>query len=308
MSVHTEVALAGLRLRNPLILASGILGSTASLLVRAGSAGAGAVTTKSITKEPRSGFENPVIYELEYGLLNAIGLANPGMDFFKKELKRAKQLLRIPLIASVAGSRPEEYADLAARAEEAGADAVELNLSCPHVKGMGLDVGHDPKLVREIVEAVKGSVNCPVLAKLSPNVTNIVEVGKAAIDGGADVLVAINTVRAMVIDVDSKKPVLSNKYGGLSGPAIHPIAVRCVYELYEAVGDTVPIIGVGGVMDWRDAVELMLAGARAVGIGTALYTYGLKAFKVILKGIVNYVKEQGFRNLMDITGLAHKYS
>ncbi len=305
MYVRTEVQIANLKFKNPLVLASGILGNAASLLIRAERHGAGAVTSKSITKEPRKGFENPVVVELNYGLINAIGLSNPGIDEFEKEIKIAKQFLSVPLIVSVAGKSIEEYVYVAKRAVDAGADAIELNLSCPHVKGLGLDIGQDPSLVQEIVHEVKNSISLPVFAKLSPNVNNIVEIGRAAVEGGADALIAINTIRAMAIDIYHKKPILSNRYGGLSGPAIHPIAVRCVFELYEEMED-VPIIGMGGVTTWEDAIELMLAGASAVGIGTAIYLKGFKVFKDLLNGMIRYSLREGLEALSDLIGLAHR--
>ncbi len=300
-----RIKFAGMTFQNPFVLASGILGVSASLLKRVETAGAGAVTTKTVTRKPRSGYRNPVVVELEYGLLNAIGLSNPGVEEFSKEVAEAKKILSIPLIASVTESSGGEMVELATAMEAAGADAVELNLSCPHVKGHGLELGHDPGVVREVVSAVKSVVKIPVLVKLSPSLPSLVPIAEKAVEAGADGVVAVNTIRAMAIDVDFRRPVLTSVYGGLSGPALHPIAVRCVYEVYEALGD-VPIIGVGGVITWRDAVELMLAGARAVGVGTGIMYRGLEIFRELRKGLEAYMEKYGFTTPEELVGAAHK--
>mgnify|MGYP000624972321 CR=1 FL=1 len=303
--MNMRIKFAGMTFQNPFVLASGILGVSASLLKRVETAGAGAVTTKTVTRKPRSGYRNPVVVELEYGLLNAIGLSNPGVEEFSKEVAEAKKILSIPLIASVTGSSGGEMVELATAMEAAGADAVELNLSCPHVKGHGLELGHDPGVVREVVSAVKSMVKIPVLVKLSPSLPSLVPIAEKAVEAGADGVVAVNTIRAMAIDVDFRRPVLTSVYGGLSGPALHPIAVRCVYEVYEALGD-VPIIGVGGVITWRDAVELMLAGARAVGVGTGIMYRGLEIFRELRKGLEAYMEKYGFTTPEELVGAAHK--
>jgi len=303
--LNMRIKFAGMTFQNPFVLASGILGVSASLLKRVETAGAGAVTTKTVTRKPRSGYRNPVVVELEYGLLNAIGLSNPGVEEFSKEVAEAKKILSIPLIASVTGSSGGEMVELATAMEAAGADAVELNLSCPHVKGHGLELGHDPGVVREVVSAVKSVVKIPVLVKLSPSLPSLVPIAEKAVEAGADGVVAVNTIRAMAIDVDFRRPVLTSVYGGLSGPALHPIAVRCVYEVYEALGD-VPIIGVGGVITWRDAVELMLAGARAVGVGTGIMYRGLEIFRELRKGLEAYMEKYGFTTPEELVGAAHK--
>ena len=301
--VDLSVEVAGMKLRNPLILASGILGITPGTLKRVERAGAGAVTTKTITKEKKSGYGNPVIVELEYGLLNAMGLPNPGVKYFLEEMKEMKKMLEIPLIVSIAGSTPDEYAYLAKIISHAGADAIELNLSCPHVEKTGVEVGSDPDMVYDIVKNVKIASNKPILVKLSAMTPSIVEIGKAAVDGGADGIVAINTIRAMAIDIYARRPILSNKFGGLSGPAIKPIAVRCVYELYEAV--RVPIIGAGGILNWQDAVEFILAGATAVEVGTAIAIRDLNIFREIKEGLIRYMIEEGFNSIKELIGIAH---
>jgi len=298
-----ETEVAGLRLRNPTMLASGILGTTSDILRRAAQSGAGAVVTKSVGPKPREGYPNPTVVEVGCGLLNAVGLPNPGIQAFAEEIRDLGDL-EVPLIVSVYGFSPEEYAEVAEAAVEAGADAVELNLSCPHVKGAGADVGSRPELVSEIVERVKGVVDKPVFAKLTPNVSDIVGLAEAAVEAGADALTAINTLRAMAIDVETARPILSNRIGGLSGPAIKPVAVRCVYELHRELD--VPIIGCGGVTSWRDAVEFMLAGASAVQVGTAVALKGLNIFRLITEGVKSYLERKGYGSVREIVGLSHR--
>jgi len=296
--------LAGLNLANPTMLASGILGYSTETLERIVESGAGAVVTKSVGLKPRNGYANPTIVQASYGLINAMGLPNPGIDEFVKEIREAKTVLNVPLIVSVYGFSAEEYAAVAKKAVDADADAIELNVSCPHVKETGSEIGQNPKILAEAIGKVKACVNKPVFAKLSPNVTNIVEIAEAAAKAGADALTAINTVRAMSIDAETVMPVLSNKIGGLSGPAIKPIAVRCVYEIYKQV--KVPIIGCGGITNWRDAVEFMLAGATAVQIGTAIALKGSSVFKVVTRGIEAYLEKKGFESVEEIVGLSHR--
>ena len=286
------------------MLASGILGYATETLERIVEGGAGAVVTKSVGITPREGYANPTIVQTNCGLINAMGLPNPGIDEFVKEIHEAKNTLNVPLIVSVYGFSTEEYAKVAKKAMNAGADAVELNVSCPHVKETGSEIGQNPKILTEVVEKVKATVDKPVFVKLSPNVTSIAETAEAAVKAGADAITAINTVKAMAIDTETAMPILSNKIGGLSGPAIKPIAVRCVYEIYEQV--KVPIVGCGGVTNWRDAVEFLLAGATAVQIGTAVALKGPNVFKIVAQGIDAYLKKKGFRSVNEIVGLSHR--
>jgi len=297
----TEIA--GLKLANPTMLAAGILGLTGSSLRSVVEAGAGAVVTKSVGLKPREGYPNPTVVQVECGLLNAVGLPNPGIHHFIEEIREAKET-GVPIIVSVYGYSSEEFAEVAKVATEAGADALELNVSCPHVEETGAEIGSDPEFVAEVVREVKKKVDKPVFVKLTPNVANIAEVAKAAVKAGADAITAINTVRAMTIEIETTRPLLANKIGGLSGPAIKPIAVRCVYEVYREVD--VPVIGCGGITTWRDAVEFMLAGASAVQIGTAIAFKGLGVFKSVTKGIDAYVKKKGFSSVKEIVGLANK--
>ncbi|EDY34631.1 dihydroorotate dehydrogenase family protein [Aciduliprofundum boonei T469] len=294
-----DIDIGKLHLKNPLILASGILDESGETMLRIAKNGAGGIVTKSIGKEPREGYENPVVYELPCGLLNAMGLPNPGIENYKDEIKIAKEG-GVPIIGSIFGSNAEEFSYLAKKMEDYGADAVELNLSCPHAKGYGMEVGTDLDLVEEIINSVKRAVKIPVWAKLTPNTNNIVEIAKAA--ENADAFVLINTLKAMAIDIDAKRPVLKNVFGGLSGKAIKPIGVRAVYEVYREVEK--PIIGVGGIENGRDAIEYMMAGASAVEIGTALYTRGIEVFKEIAKEIEEWMNENGYSKISDIVGIA----
>jgi dihydroorotate dehydrogenase (NAD+) catalytic subunit len=303
-SERLRVKLAGLSLANPTMLASGILGYSAETLKGIVEGGASAVVTKSVGLKPRNGYANPTVVQVACGLINAMGLPNSGIDEFTREIKEAKAVLSVPVIVSVYGFSADEYAVVAEKAVEAGADAVELNVSCPHVKETGVEIGQNPKVLAEVVRKVKKVVDKPVFVKLSPNVADIAEIAETAVEAGADVITAINTVKAMAIDIETAKPVLGNKRGGLSGPAIKPVAVRCVYDIYERV--KVPIIGCGGITSWRDAVEFMLAGASAVQIGTAIALKGPNVFKSVAKGIDAYLKRKGFRSVNEIVGLAHR--
>jgi dihydroorotate dehydrogenase (NAD+) catalytic subunit len=237
-------------------------------------------------------------------LVNAVGLPNPGIGEFAKEIRSAKTALDVPLVVSVFGFSAQEYASVARRAVKAGADGVELNVSCPHVKETGSEIGQNPKILTQVIRKVKASVDKPVLVKLSPNVTSMSDIADVSVRAGADALTIMNTVKAMVIDVETTMPVLANMVGGLSGAAVKPIALRHVYDVYEQVD--VPIVGCGGIADWRDAVEFLLAGASAVQIGTAIAEKGLNVFKEVTRGIGLYVKKKGLRSVSEIVGLSHR--
>jgi dihydroorotate dehydrogenase (NAD+) catalytic subunit len=263
------------------------------------------VVTKSVGVEPRPGYPNPTVVQAEAGLINAMGLPNPGISDFAEEISYAKTVVKVPLIVSVFGYTAEEYATVAEKAVRAGADGVELNVSCPHVKDTGHEIGQHPKTLAEVVEKVKASVKKPVIVKLSPNVTDIVEIARTAVRAGADALTAVNTVKAMAIDVDAQMPVLSNVKGGLSGPAIKPIALRCVYDIFEA-DLKVPIFGCGGITIWRDAVEFLLAGASAVQIGTGVALEDPSIFQSVNKGVQAYLQRKGYGSVNEIVGLSHQ--
>jgi dihydroorotate dehydrogenase (NAD+) catalytic subunit len=298
-----SISFAGLELKNPTILASGILGYSAESLNRVVRGGAGAVVTKSVGIQPRVGYANPTVVQAESGLINAMGLPNPGIDVYVEEIRFSKTVLRVPVIVSVFGYSADEYAAVARKAVDAGADAVELNVSCPHVKQTGAEIGQSPKLLSEVVETVKAAVNKPLIVKLSPNVADITVIARAAVEAGADALTAVNTLKAMAIDSETTRPVLSNIKGGLSGPALKPVALRCVYDIAEQFD--VPIIGCGGIVDWRDAVEFFLAGASAVQIGTAV-AESTEVFQAVTKGVEVYLRKKHFGSVKEIVGLAHR--
>ena len=298
-----SVGVAGLKLRNPTLLASGILDETGGSLVRVFKSGAGAVVTKSICLQPRSGYKNPTIVELETGMLNAMGLPNPGIEEYGAEVKKAVKAGAV-VIGSVFGKDEREYGIVAMRFDEYGVSAVELNLSCPHAKGFGLEIAQSAEAVEGFTLAAKEAVKIPVMPKLSPNVTNVALLGEAAERGGADAVVAVNTVKALAISAELRMPILSNKYGGLSGPGIKPVGLRCVYDLYEAVD--IPIIGVGGVTTGLDAVEYFMAGASAIEIGTAIRSRGVGVFRSVCKEIKQFMEKEGFKAVKEMVGLAHE--
>ena len=300
VDLRTEIA--GVRLRNPTMLASGFLDETGGSLLRVFRAGAGAVVTKSIGPEPREGYANPTVVQLDAGLLNAVGLPNPGIEEFTHEIKEALAGNAL-VIGSVYGKDAAEYAKVASRMEEAGVAAIELNLSCPHAKGLGTEIAQSEEAVKEFTRAVKDAVDLPVFPKLSPNVSDIASFAVAAEKGGADGIVAINTVKAMAIAPELRMPILANRYGGLSGPAIRPVGVRAVYDIYDRVD--VPIIGVGGVDSGMAALEYIMAGASAVQIGTALVAGGLGVFEHVTKEMNSVLEDIGFKSVSEAVGVAH---
>ncbi|NJE60440.1 dihydroorotate dehydrogenase [Thermococcus sp. 21S7] len=294
-----EVELFGIRFENPLILASGINDKVPEQWIRAHEEGAGGVVTKSIGIEPRAGYDNPTIVELPYGLINAMGLPNPGWKGFLEMVEG--YTFDFPLIVSIFGGTPEEFAFLAEKLSDV-ADAFELNLSCPHAKGYGMEIGQKPENVYEVVKAVKDATDRPVVAKLTPNIDNITKLGLAAEKAEADAVSAINTLKAIAIDVYARRPVLSNHVGGYSGPGVKPVALRAVYDLARTLD--IPVIGIGGITTWQDAVEFLLAGASALQIGTALSLRGWKVFREINEGIEAYLESEGFSSVREIVGLA----
>ncbi len=302
------VRLCGVPLRNPLILASGILGTEAQLLARVAAAGAGAVTAKSCSLQPRAGHPNPTVLAWEHGLINAVGLANPGVQAEVQELRRAKTLLKpsgAALVASIFADTVENYAQVAARIAESEPDLIEVNISCPNVHDeFGTPFAADPLAAAEVTAAVKEAVGdrVPVLVKLSPNVADIAAVGRAVAGAGADGISAINTLSGMIIDVHARRPILANRTGGLSGPAIRPLAIRCVYEIARAVD--LPIVGMGGVSSGRDAVEMIMAGATAVGVGSAVYQEGPEVFARIRDEMAALMAELGYERVEEMRGAA----
>ena len=299
--------LLGMRLHNPLVLASGIWGTSSALLERAANCGAGAVTAKSCSVEAREGHPNPVTVDWSYGLINAIGLSNPGVDAEVVLLLEAREHLKdtgVPVIASIFGGTVDEFEQVARAVAHAEPHMVEVNISCPNVgHEFGVPFAADADAAAAVTEAVRrGAGGIPISVKLSPNVPDIVRIGQAVVEAGADAITAVNTMPGMLVDADAGVPVLSNKMGGLSGPALKPIALRCVYALAKQL--SVPIIGTGGVTTGRDAAEMLTAGATAVGVGSAVYTRGPQAFSLILEELRTWMKSCGYRSLAEIRGRA----
>ncbi len=301
MEPDLSVEFAGIKLPNPTILASGILGVSGEMLIRVSRAGAAAVVTKSFNRKGREGYRNPSFIEVHGGFLNALGIPNPGMEEMREEVETASRK-GVPVIASVFGFDAEEFAESARMGERGGAIAVELNVSCPHVKEVGVEIGQRPKVVAEVTQTVKSRVHIPVFVKLSPNVTDISEVAKAAESAGADAITAINTVLGTAVDVDSGFPILGGVLGGLSGPTIHPIALRAVYQIRQAVG--IPVIGVGGIEDWKGVVQMMMAGASAVQIGSAITSKGLEVFREVTTGLARFLEQKRYRSVHEIISMA----
>ncbi len=299
--VNLRIMISGISFVHPLLNASGILGSNKESVNLLASMGFSGIVTKTFTKKPRKGYNPPIIIPLEYGFLNAVGLANPGIDKVK-EVIDAVHMRGLPVIVSIGGQDPSDFAYLAGKAEEAGADILELNMSCPHTPGYGIDMTTTDKLLKEIASNVKSIVKIPVWAKLGYS-KRLIKEAEILLSEGIDALVLINTLPGMVIDVYVGKPILSNKYGGLSGPAIHPVAVYSVYKVYQEF--RCDIVGVGGIHDWKTLVEMLMAGARAVQIGSAIISSNDKLLvKRILEDLSKYMEERGFKNINELIGYA----
>ncbi len=293
-----EVKIAGVRMKNPVTTASGTFGSGMEYTDFLDLSRLGAVTTKGVAAEPWKGNPTPRVAEVRSGMLNAIGLQNPGAKVF---LERDLPFLRqfdTAVIVNVCGHTEEEYLSCVEMLSDAeGIDLLEINISCPNVKAGGITFGTDPKGVQHITEAIKARAKQPIIMKLSPNVTSISEIARAAEAGGADALSLINTLTGMKIDIERQSFVLANKTGGMSGPAIHPVAVRMVYEVTRAV--RVPVIGMGGVENAADAVEMLLAGATMVAVGTANFRNPTAAADVV-DGIGEYLLRKGIKNVNEL--------
>lgn len=307
-SVDLRVELAGLTLPGPLVLASGIWGCAAGTLVRAARDGAGAVTAKSCSLEPRVGHPNPTVLDWGAGLMNAIGLANPGAAAERDILRQARAALvplGVALIASVFGHTRADFAAAAQLVAEAEPDIIELNISCPNVEGeFGRPFALDPVAAAGVTAAVRRVYAGRLFVKLSPNAPDIVAVARAVADAGADGLTAVNTLGpGMVIDVRARRPVLANRAGGISGAALRPVALRCVYDIAAAVD--LPIIGTGGVSSGDHALQMIMAGATAVGIGSALYGEGSSAFRRINGELAALMRQEGIARLAEVRGVAH---
>lgn len=267
--------------------------------------GAGAVTAKSTSLAPRTGHNNPTMIGAEHWFLNAVGLSNPGVEEEIKELKKFKEICSAPLIGSIFGGTPDEFAAVAEKISAAPIDFLEINVSCPNVtQEFGSPFAYSASAVETITKKVKEKSRVPVIVKLSPNAWNIADIAAAAEAGGADALTAVNTISGMAIDVRARFPVLHNKQGGVSGPALFPIALKCVYDIYKKV--KIPIIGTGGVNSGEDALAMIMAGASLVGIGSAVYFRGENAFALIAGELEEIMREEGIKTLDEARGVAAK--
>lgn len=301
-----SISYCGVYFDNPFILPSGIFSEKVQYS-QALKAGASAVTWKSLTMSPREGNPLPRVWKYDCGVINSVGLRNPGIDAGISEIDKYKKENPTHLvIVSLFATKVKEFVTLVEKAVTINPKLIELNLSCPNVDDeFGKPLGMEKGAAGEIVKAVKkASGKVPILAKLSPNVTDIGEIAKVCEENGADGIVAINTVGpGMVIDIRNRRPVLGALYGGVSGAGILPITVFCVYEIYKAV--KIPIIGMGGVAKWQDVVEIMMAGASLVGVGTATYMKGMKVYKELKQGLSQYMEKEGLNNINEIVGVAH---
>lgn len=302
METSLITSVGQIHLERPVMLASGILGISLDVFNRLYRSGAGAVVTKSLSREPWEGYPNPTIFSVNGGgWINAVGLSNPGAPNFAKMMETNKD---VPIIVSLVGSIPEDFELMIKEFTNCKVIGFELNLSCPHVAKVGLEVGDDPELVKKIVSAVKRSTNVPIIAKVGLGTANYLDTVGVAIDSGIDAITAINTVRAMAIDVETQQPILSNKFGGLSGTPIKPIALRCVYEISSKYD--IPIIGCGGISTWEDAVEFFLAGASAIQVGSAIGDRWTDVFNEINNGILQYMEKKGIPKIEEMVGRAKK--
>lgn len=302
--VDLTTELAGITLRNPILTCSGTYGFGEEYTAYCPLEALGGITLKGITPLPRLGNPVPRLAETPAGLLNAVGLENPGLEEFLFSYLPKVRKLPTAVIANISGFSLEDYTRMArSLRRDSGLAALEVNISCPNVKHGGMHFGTDPQSAEEVIAAVKAETDLPIIAKLSPNVTDIVEMAQAVQRGGADAVSLINTLLGMSIDLDRQRPVLANTFGGLSGPAIRPVAVRMVWQVSQAID--LPIIGMGGITSWQDAVEFLLAGATAVSVGTGNFVNPLAPLE-ILQGIQGYCEKHGIASVHELVGLAHK--
>ena len=297
--MNTSVNIAGVEWKNPVTVASGTFGSGAEYCEFTDLNKLGAVTTKGVANVPWAGNPTPRVAEVYGGMLNAVGLQNPGIELFcKRDIPFLKQY-DTKIIVNVCGHSTEEYVEVVKRLANEPVDLLEINISCPNVKEGGIAFGQDPKAVEAITREMKKYAKQPIIMKLSPNVTDITEMARAAEAGGADALSLINTITGMKIDVNRRKFVLANKTGGMSGPAIHPVAVRMVYQTAQAVN--IPIIGMGGIMTAEDAIEMILAGATAISVGTANFVNPGVTMEIV-DGIEEYMKKYHVNDIKELIG------
>lgn len=295
-----EVRINDISFESPLMNAAGVLGTTGSSLRRIAKKGAGAVVTKTISPKPKEGNKGPVLVEMDYGMLNSMGLPNPGVESYKKELKAIEDIDK-PIICSIFGQTPQEMIEVAEKLHEY-VSIFELNLSCPNIEKR--IICSDKKLSKEYVKKLDSITDKPIWAKLSPSTSNLLEVSKAISNAGADSLVLINTIKGMLVDHESGRPILSNKTGGLSGKAIHPIALEKIYRIYEKID--IPIVGVGGVSNYEEALEMFMVGARAIQIGTAIKD-DIKIFNKINKNLRSFLDKKNVSSINEVVGISHNY-
>ncbi len=301
------INLCGVHLPNPTVLASGVLGLSHDVMARVARTGAGAITSKSCSLMPRSGYHNPTILDWGTGLINAVGLSNPGVEVMVEEIQAAKKKLAplgVPIIASIFAETIYDFGTVARYISEAEPDLIEINISCPNIDDRyRLMFAADPYVASQVTRRVKQNTNIPVLIKLSPNVTDVVKVARAVAEAGADGITAINSLGpGIILDIETCRPVLAHGTGGLSGPNIRPIAVRCVRDICRAVD--VPVVAVGGVTTGRDLVEMILVGATAVGIGSAVCYRGIEVFQKVCDELQDYMKRHQYGNLEAFRGRA----
>jgi len=298
--IKMQVDIGNLKLKNPVLVASGTFGYGDELIELFDVGQLGGIVTKSLTLKPRAGNPPPRIVETPCGMLNSIGLANIGVDRFIDEKLPILRSFKTAIIVNVAGKRIEDYCEVIKRIEDAGGvDAYEINISCPNVKEGGLEFGTSREMTAKIVNSVRKATDKTLIIKLTPNVTKISEIAKVCKDEGADAVSLINTVVGMAIDIKTRKPKLSTITGGLSGPAIKPIAIAKVFEVFQNVD--IPIIGIGGIMNWVDAVEFLIAGAKAIQVGTANFVDPTASIQ-ILNGIISYCEENKISDINDLIG------
>ena len=302
-NIDTSVDICGVKLKNPVMTCSGTFGSGQEFSEFVDLNNLGAVVTKGVANVPWKGNPAPRVAEVYGGMLNAVGLQNPGIDLFCKRDIPFLQKYDTKIIVNVCGHTTEEYCEVVERLADEPIDMMEINISCPNVKEGGIAFGQDPKAVEEITREIKKRAKQPVIMKLSPNVADISVMAKAAEAGGADALSMINTITGMKIDINRRKFVIANKTGGMSGPAIHPVAVRMVYQSAQAVN--IPIIGMGGIMNADDAIEMILAGATAVAVGTANFVDPTATQKIVT-GIEDYMRKYKVSTISELVGAVHE--
>jgi len=303
--MNLETEFLGVKFVNPLVVASGVLGVTGASLKFVVENGAGGVTSKSIWLKEHKGHKNPVIIANEHYMLNAVGLPDAGIEKARLELGKYMDNKPAPLIANIVAARVDDFGEVAEKVSELNPDIIEVNISCPNVESeFGKPFACSRADAAGVTKIVKSRTKIPITVKLSPNVENLVEIAKAVVDAGADGLTLINTIGpGMAIDLDMRSPILANKVGGVSGPAIKPIAVKCVYDVHKALPNT-PIIGTGGITTGEDAIEIIMAGATLVGVGTAVYYRDVECFRLIAEEMSAWCDAHGVKNLSEIRGVA----